>query len=294
MFGHCSIYDAGWRAVCPWPGPNFTEAAKDGRGFGTRITPEILEGLDRCGWELYTMADDPTESRNVAAEHPEVVTELIALWWTEAERYKVLPLDGSAQARLATERPQTSKPRDRFVYYPGGSVVPAFAAPMIYNRPYSIEADVDIPAGGAEGVLVAQGGDVGGYTFYVKDGQLHVLYNYVGPTTSRCRARRRPQRRARTRCASSSSRPASWTSPTARAFPGAGSCYIDGELVGATEFPDTTPLLFEMEGLSGGYDFGAPASRSTTAPFPFTGTIRQVAVDLASKLNRRRRGRPRS
>jgi hypothetical protein len=180
MFGHRAIYHDGWRGVCPWPAPNFTAAAKLGRTFGTPITPEALEELDRSAWELYNMADDPTEAVNVAAEHPEVMRDLVARWWAEAEKYKVLPLDGSAQARLATVRPQTSQPRERFVYYPGGSVVPAFAAPMIYNRPYSIEADVEIPAGGAEGVLVAQGGDAGGYTFYVKDDTLCFVYNYVG------------------------------------------------------------------------------------------------------------------
>ena len=61
----------------------------------------------------------------------------------------MLPLDSSMQARLATERPQTSRPRTRYTYYPGGSVVPAFAAPPVYNRSFSIEADVEIPAGGA-------------------------------------------------------------------------------------------------------------------------------------------------
>ncbi len=284
MFGHRSIYHASWRAVCPWPAPNFTEAAKHGRGFGTPITPEILEELDRSGWELYNMADDPTESRNVAAEHPDVLTELIALWWTEAERYKVLPLDGSAQTRLATERPQTSKPRSRFVYYPGGSVVPAFAAPMIYNRPYSIEADVDIPAGGAEGVLVAQGGDAGGYTFYVKNEQLCFLYNYVGLDHFEVHGGDGGLSEGRHTLRFEFEPTGAPDIAHGKGVPGRGQLYIDGELVGATEFPHTTPLLFEMEGLSCGYDFGAPASEVYTAPFPFTGTIRQVAVDLGGEL----------
>ena len=182
MFGHRAIYHDGWRGVCPWPAPNFTDGgAARAQASAQPITPEILDELDRSGLGALRHGRATRPSRvDVAAEHPDVMRDLIARWWAEAERYKVLPLDGSVQTRLATERPQTSKPRDRFVYYPGGSVVPAFAAPMIYNRPYSIEADVDIPAGGAEGVLVAQGGDAGGYTFYVKDGQLCFLYNYVG------------------------------------------------------------------------------------------------------------------
>ena len=68
-----------------------------------------------------------------------------------------------------------------------------------------------------------------------------------------------------------------------KGVPGRGQLYIDGKLVGANEFPHTTPLLFELEGLSCGYDFGAPAAEYAP-PFPFTGTIRQVAVDLAGEL----------
>jgi arylsulfatase A-like enzyme len=284
MLGHRSIYHAGWRAVCPWPGPNFTQAAKRGYTFGTPITPEILEELDRSGWELYSMADDPTESRDVAAQHPEVVRELIALWWAEAERYKVLPLDGSAQSRLMTVRPQTSKPRERFVYYPGASVVPAFAAPMVYNRPYSIEADVDIPAGGAEGVLVAQGGDAGGYTFYVKDHQLCFLYNYVGLDRFEVHGGDGGLSAGRHMLRYEFEPTGAPDIANGKGVPGRGELYVDGELVGATEFPHTTPLFFELEGLSCGYDFGAPVSEVYTAPFPFTGTIRQVAVDLAGEL----------
>jgi arylsulfatase A-like enzyme len=284
MFGHRSIYHDGWRAVCPWPAANFTEAAKLGRRFGTPITPEILDELDRSGWELYDMAGDPTESVDVAAEHPDVVRDLIARWWAEAERYKVLPIDGSAQTRLATVRPQTSKPRSRFVYYPGGSVVPAFAAPMVYNRPYSIDADVDVPAGGAEGVLVAQGGDAGGYTFYVKDGQLCFLYNYVGLDHFEVKGGNGGLSEGRHSLRFEFEPTGEPDIANGKGVPGRGQLYIDGTLVGATEFPHTTPLLFELEGLSCGYDFGAPASEVYHAPFPFTGTIRQVAVDLAGEL----------
>ena len=81
MFGHRAIYHDGWRAVCPWPGPNYTEAAAMGRRMGEPITPEVLEQLDASGWELYNINVDPTESSNVAAEHPDQLRELIALWW---------------------------------------------------------------------------------------------------------------------------------------------------------------------------------------------------------------------
>ena len=163
MFGHRSIYHDGWRAVCPWPGPNFTEAARPGRKLGDPITPEVLEQLDRDGWELYHIAEDPTESHNVAAEHPTGSASWSTLWWDEAEKYKVLPLDGSMQPRLAAERPQTSQAPQPLRLLParrGGPGVRRAAdlQPAIVRRGRRRD-----PAGGDEGVLVAQGGDAGGY-----------------------------------------------------------------------------------------------------------------------------------
>jgi arylsulfatase len=283
MFGHRAIYHDGWRAVCPWPAPNFTAAAKLGRAFGTPITADVLEELDRSGWELYRMADDPCEGTDLAAEHPEVVRDLVARWGEEAEKYKVLPLDGTAQARLATVRPQTSKPRSRFVYYPGGSVVPAFAAPPVYNRAYSIEADVDIPAGGAEGVLLSQGGDAGGYAFYLKNGRLCFLYNYVGLDRFEVLAEGDGLTEGRHALRYEFEPTGAPDIANGKGSPGRGQLYIDGKLVGASDFPHTTPLFFELEGLSCGFDFGAPAAEYDP-PFPFTGTIRQVSVDIAGEL----------
>jgi hypothetical protein len=204
-------------------------------------------------------------------------------WWDEAGKYKVLPIDGSLQPRLAAERPQTSKPRTRYVYYLGGAVVPAFAAPPVFNRPYSIEADVELPAGGAQGVLVAQGGDAGGYAFYLKDDRLHYDYNYLG--------------RDRFELASPDPLPPGRHAlryefePTGepdirngKGVPGRGQLYLDGHLVANTEFPHTVPLVFELEGLSCGYDFGAPASEAYEPPFAFTGTIHSVTFDISGDL----------
>jgi arylsulfatase A-like enzyme len=283
MFGHRSLYHDGWRAVCPWPAPNFVEAGRLGRSLGDPITPELLEQLDGEGWELYDMAADPTESHNVAGDHPDRLRQLIELWWEEAEKYKVLPLDGSVQARLGAERPQTSKPRKRFVYYPGGSVVPAFAAPPVLNRPYSIEADVEIANGDAAGVLVAQGGDAGGYSLYIDGGRLRYVYNYAG--------------RDRFELESPEAIPTGRHTlryefePTGapdlkvgKGAPGRGQLYVNGDLVANAEFPHTTPLIFELEGLSCGYDYGAPAAEGYESPFPFNGTIHSVTFDVSGDL----------
>lgn len=282
MFGERAIDYDGWRAVCAWPGASFAEGMQQGHAFADPITRRDLDELETSGWELYHVAVDPTEAVNVAAEHPAKLRELVTLWWTEAGKYKVLPLDGSVQQRLTAERPQIAGPRNRYVYYPDGAIVPPFAAPPIFNRPYSIEAELEVPAKGAEGVLLAQGGEAGGFTFFVADSRPRFSYNYVGrdrfdvvgpeplsPGRHTVRFEFEPIGKPDIRNGKGAS--------------GRGELYVDGTLQAATEFPHTTPLFFEIEGLSCGYDYGAPAA-DYQPPFAFTGTLDHVTVDLSGDL----------
>jgi arylsulfatase len=284
MFGHRAIDHNGWRAVCPWPGTDFTTAATKGREFGSPITPEVLDELETVGWELYDIAEDPTESRNVAAEHPDKLRELVALWWVEAGKYQVLPIDGDVKSRLVTERPQTSRPRTRFAYYPGLSVIPQAATPPTLNRPHSIEADVTIPAGGAEGVLLAQGGAAGGFAFYVKNGRLHYALNYVAREVFEVESSDVvPEGRHALRFEYEPTGQPDFA--VGKGAPGRFQLYVDGTLVGNVDVPHTTPAIYELEGLSCGYDFAAPVLPDVyDPPFAFTGTIHQVVVDVGGEL----------
>ena len=153
MMGHRSLYHDGWRAVCPWPGTSFTES---GRNFGDVITPEILDKLDAESWELYNVAEDPAETTNLADSERTRLTAMIGMWYTEAGKYNVLPIDSRGTARIAEERPQISADRNRYVLYPHTQAIPAGAAPKILNRPYSINAEVDIESD-SEGRVVVHG-----------------------------------------------------------------------------------------------------------------------------------------
>jgi arylsulfatase A-like enzyme len=284
MFAHRAIDHEGWRAVCPWPGPNFTEAATKGRRFGTPTPPEVLAELEAEGWELYDIGRDPAESTNVAAEHPDKLRELIALWWVEAGKYKVLPIDGSSLQRLQVERPQTSRPRTSYVYYPNLAVVPNFAAPPALNRPHSIEAVVDIPLGGAEGVILAQGGAAGGYAMYMKDGRLHYGLNYVSRDVFTVSTKDPvPAGRRVLRFEFEPTGPPDFAN--GKGSPGLFQLYVDGHLSGNAEVSHTTPIFYELEGLSCGYDSGAPVLRDVyESPFAFTGTIHSVTFDVSGDL----------
>ncbi len=280
MFGHRAIDHSGWRAVCPWPGPSFTEADK---GFGVPISADDLTELDAHSWELYHVAEDPAENQNLAGQRPDKLIEMIALWYTEAGQYNVLPIDGSAAQRLMTERPQITGPRDTYTYRPGTHSVPYFAAPKVLNRPHAITADAHVPAGGAEGVLLCQGSGMGGWSFYVQGGRLHYTHNYVNRahyTVSAPDALPAGQHQLRFEF-EPTGKPDIFAGKGA---PGRAQLYIDGHLVGQAEFPVTTPIAVHPGGLSCGANPGSPVTPDYPAPFRFTGTLHTVTLDLSGDL----------
>jgi arylsulfatase A-like enzyme len=276
MLGHRSIYHDGWRAVCPWPGSSFSE----GRPFGTPITSEDLRLLDAHGWQLYHVARDPTESEDVAGRHPERVRELISLWYVEAGRYNVLPIDGSAQQRLAAPRPQIAGERDQYVYFAGTQSIPENSAVHLLNRSFVIRAELVVPANGADGVLLTHGGLPGGYSFYVKDGTLRYAYNYVGERTFHVMsAKRLPQGPNTVRCefkrtGEPSVREGRGASGTVRLF-------VGDEEVGKGEIPVTAPITLAFGGgLVCGRSGRSPVTDDYTGEFPFTGTLERVTVEV--------------
>ena len=156
------------------------------------------------------------------------------MWYVEAGKYNVLPIDSRGTLRLVDQRPQIAVARTSYTFYPGTQMVPSTPVPIVLNRPHSITADVEIPKGGAEGCLLSAGDVQGGFALYVQGGKLHYVYNYVGsqffhaesnddgsggpsqaalrvrdrpasPTSRRARAR--PGRRSSTSTASWSARP---------------------------------------------------------------------------------------
>src|SRR5262249_51215909 len=164
MLGTRAIWHKGWKAATAVP-----------------AAPESWGDFHLQRWELFDTETDPSECHDLAGEHPDKLQELIALWWTEAGRLQALPLESrDAITILGTERPQLTKPRTRFVYFPGGAEIPESVAPNIRNRSYTIAAEVEIASPEAGGVLVSQGSRFGGHPLYLKDGKLMYVYNWVG------------------------------------------------------------------------------------------------------------------
>ena len=171
MFGNRAIYNDGWIAsttplVLPW---------------GNKPRDPKRVTLDDANWELYNLAEDFTQAVDLAAKEPKKLREMQDLFWAEAARYNVLPLDSDRVSRLDVHiRPSLTAGRNSFTYYPGMIRLPEGAAPDFKNKSFRITAYVDIPAEGAEGVLLTQGGQFGGLGLYVLNSKPVFVYNFVG------------------------------------------------------------------------------------------------------------------
>jgi arylsulfatase len=150
MFGHRGIVYQGWKAVAYHP-------------------PETSFEEDR--WELFHLESDFSESRDRAAEHPEKLAALVALWWQEAEKYKVLPLDDRFRQRFAENAGCFHGVRMRYTFHAGVGHVPTEVAPDVRSRSYRIEAHAEFGAAD-NGVLIAHGDATTGYSLYLRDGVL--------------------------------------------------------------------------------------------------------------------------
>ena len=163
--------------------PSSTRCSARGRS-GTRAgrrrprcpaAPDSWGDFHQQRWELFDTEADPSECHDLAEQHPEKLQELIALWWAEAGKYQALPLESRGAVEiLTTERPQLSKPRTRYVYYPGGAEMPESVAPNIRNRSYTIAAEMEIETPEAGGVIFSQGSRFGGHALYVHGRQAQV------------------------------------------------------------------------------------------------------------------------
>jgi len=281
MAGHRSIYQDGWRAVCPWPGPSFAES---GLPFGTPLPYEKLTELDAGHWELYHVAEDFAENHDLAAGHRDKLIELIAQWYVEAGKYNVLPVDGRGVQRLMEERPVIAVARSSYTYYPGTQAVASDAAVKVLNRSHSITAFAEIPPGGADGVLLAHGGIDSGYAFYMKDGRLKWCHNYVDRERYYVESREPvPAGEHELRFEFEVTSPPDI--PAGRGAGGRALLYVDGALTAAAEVPTTTPLALGLtSGVLCGRATGAPVTPDYAPPAVFTGTLHKVVVDVSGDL----------
>jgi arylsulfatase len=246
------------------------------------LTPEAIAPYAPGVWdpdadpvELYYLPDDFTQAHDLAAEHPDKVEELKALFWEEAERYKVLPLLATMSTFFGMLPPIPDQTRFEF----RGDVqnVMAGMIPRIYNRSYAIEAELVVPDGGAEGVIVAEADHLGGFSLYVKDGKLTHTYSMMGVFVFKQTADETlPVGEVTVRMVfdADAAKPATGGEVT---------LFIDDKPVGKGRMDHTVPIRFSgYSGMDIGRDNGGVVDLSyeDEKPFAFTGTIKKVVFDL--------------
>jgi arylsulfatase len=277
MFGHRSLYHDGWRAVCPWPGTSFTES---GLTFGAPISFDKLTELDAKGWELYNLNEDYAETKNLAATERDRLIAMIGMWYAEAGKYNVLPIDSRGTMRMVEERPQIAVARKKYVYYPGTQGVPGGAAPRVLNTAHSVTVEATIPDKGAEGVLFAMGGNDGGFSFYVQNGKLTYGYNYVADKHFKVESKE-PLPPGH-HLISFEFEPTGNAEPLkGKGTPALIKLFVDGKEVGRGDLPVTIPNQLGLgAAVTVGADPGSPTMPDYQPPFAFTGAIKRALVDI--------------
>jgi arylsulfatase len=266
MLGNRAIYHRGWKAV--------TYHGTEGMIYDGVTDPS--KHFDEDRWELYHVEQDFSESRDLAGEYPEKLNELQATWWAEAGKYDVLPLDARSIGR-ALGRPRLTARRRRFVYYPGGAPIEMLAAVNVKNRSHTITAEIEVPEGGAEGVLLADGGRFGGYSLYVQGGRLRYTYNFLGAGLTHVVSEADVPDGASTVCLSFEK-----TGPQPFGAGGVARLYINDRQVAEAEISRTVPFMYALgESLQCGEDRGNAVSDTYQSPYRFTGRIRRVVVDIS-------------
>ena len=269
MLGNRAIYNDGWVAATTPPTPPWA------------AVPAKVE-IDAYKWELYNVADDFSEAVNLADKEPAKLRQLQDLFWVEAAKYNVLPLDNSKAERLdVTNRPSLTAGRSEFVYYAGMVRIPEGAAPDMKNKSFSVTAEVEIPGGGAEGMLITQGGRFAGWGLYLLEGKPVFCYNLAGVE--------RYMVAGKDKLADGKHTVAVEFKYDGGGLGKGGTAVltVDGKPVAEGKLARTLSFRMSLdETLDTGEDTGTSVSEEYHVPFKFTGTIDKVTIRLqGSKLS---------
>ncbi|MGY4470475.1 hypothetical protein ACVWWK_006184 [Bradyrhizobium sp. LB9.1b] len=258
MFGHRGLWQGGWKAVA----------------FHPSGTP-----FDSDKWELFHLDEDFSETDDLAAKEPERLAAMIAAWWEEAGKHKVLPLDDRFGPRFAENAARFHGARHHFVFHAGMGHVPTDVAPDVRSRSYTIEAHVEIDEAGADGVLISHGDATSGYSLYVKDGHLVHDLN-IGGSHQIVRSERKVPSGAR-RLGVHVERLVRKEPPAKGSRTGVTdyTLLIDGEKAGSLQTQLGFHTLISWSGLDIGRDRGSPVSHYE-APFEFEGRLSRVSVTM--------------
>jgi arylsulfatase len=268
MFGSRALYHQGWKAVTFHPvGPLYDDQNPNAP-------------FDEDVWELYDVSTDLSETRDLAGDHPEKAAELVELWWHEARRNQVLPLDNRPLWALLHPRPDRRRPRSEYQYLQGGAPVPEAVAVNVRNRSHLMVVDVSVGAA-ADGVLLALGSALGGWSLHVLDGRLRYVHNLYGKE-------RHVVSSGSASVLAAGEHRIEYEFTKDAGLGGTGVLRCDGAEVGRGPIARFTPSGFTGTGvgLTCGYEWGPAVGQGYSAPFTFPGVIRRAIVRVTGPVVR--------
>jgi arylsulfatase len=269
--GNRAIYKDGWWAACkldriPWDLSPPTMA---------RFAPGAYDP-EQDTWELYYLPDDFSQAKDLAAENPEKLAELKELFWEEAEKHNVLPLLGAFSVFFGILPPLPTT--TTYTFYGDVQNIASGMIPRVYGRSYAIEAELSLPADGAEGVIVAEADEMGGFSLWLDEqGRLHHSYSMMGVERyEQVSSGPIPTGDVLVRMLFEADKQQPMTG-------GVVSLYANDEKVGEGRIERTVAVRFSgYAGMDVGRDNGLAVDRAYAdkSPYPFTGTVKKVVFDL--------------
>ena len=273
MLGNRAIFHEGWvacttPATIPWE-------------LTTKPAPDVITGYK---WELYNVAEDPTQNNDLAAKMPDKLSQLQNLFYLEAAKYNVLPLDNTSLSRWNSPKPSLTAGRTDFTYSGTLASVPGSTAPNILNKAYTITAEVTIPEGGAEGMIVTEGGRFGGYGLFlskgvagIRRGKVIFLYNLLDLKRTIWEG---PELKPGKHTIAFDYKP----DEPGLGKGGTGVLTVDGKEAAKKSMEHSTPITFPEDET---FDVGCDTRTGVAmlqyrydSPFPFTGTIDKLTFHL--------------
>ncbi len=264
ILGNRAIYSDGWVAATTPPEAPWISVTKK------------LDPITEWDWELYHVAEDFSEAKNVADQYPEKLREMQLLFYGEADKYNVLPIDADKVSRLDVRlRPSLTSGRDTFTYYDGMIRIPEGTAPDFKNKSHSISVDVEVGEGNNDGMLVTQGGRFGGWGLYILESRPVYLYNVAN--LERYKLEGAPLT------------PGAHTIRYEFKYDGGGlgkggngRLLVDGRQVAKGRIDRTMGFRISLdETFDIGADAGEPVSEDYKVPFDFQGDLKKVEIKLA-------------
>ena len=276
MMGQWALYHEGWLL-----------STKVNRAPWEAFGPANPDPLNNQVLELYNLNKDFSQSQNIAASYPDKVKSMKQMFIAEAKKYNVFPMDASVAARIVAPRPNITAGRTEYVYTRSMTGLPQGDSPFLLNSSYTITADLDVPAGGAEGMILTSGGRFCGYGFYLLKGKPVFLWNLVDLNRIRWEGPDglSPGRHIVEfdfRYEGLGAGTLAFNNMSGLGRPGTGVLKVDGNVVATETMPHTIPMILQWDE---SFDIGSDTLTGVNdadyhPPFPLTAKLNKLTIKV--------------